>query len=139
MKTTHILSLAIAGALLSGCANMPSAVTPMMETAEYSAKEPIATSLFPSDQAILGEEAVARILSSKLELPAKARLALMKFPDVAGSRNYGRDYWRDEEYLKGRQEQVDTLSKALLSSDQIAGVGPLPSLMKPSQGSNTLL
>ncbi len=129
MKTTHILSLAIAGALLSGCANMPSAVTPMMATAEYSAKEPIATSLFPSDLAILGEEAVARILSSKLELPAKAKLALMKFPDVAGSRNYGRYYWRDEEYLKVQQEQVDTLSKALLSSDQIAEVSPLPSLM----------
>ncbi len=139
MKTTHILSLAIAGALLSGCANMPSAVTPMMATAEYSAKEPIATSLFPSDQAILGEEAVARILSSKLELPAKAKLALMKFPDVAGSRNYGRYYWRDEEYLKVQQEHVDTLSKALLSSDQIAEVSPLPSLMTPSRASIPIL
>src|SRR6266705_3699489 len=127
MKTTHILSLAIAGALLSGCANMPSAVTPMMATAEYSAKEPIATSLFPSDQAVLGEEAVSRILSSKLELPAKAKLALMRFPEGEGSGSrYGRYYWRDEQYLKIQQAQVDTLSATLMSSEQIPEVTPLP-------------
>src|SRR5437870_5472447 len=81
MKTTHIVALAFVGAVLSGCAKLPQGVTPMMARAEYSAKEPIATSLFPSDQAVLGDESVARILSSKLELPAKAKLALMKFPE----------------------------------------------------------
>jgi hypothetical protein len=35
--------------------------------------------------------------------------------------------------LKLQQEQVDTLSKALLASDQIAEVTPLPSLMTPSR------
>jgi hypothetical protein len=49
----------------------------------------------------------------ELELPAKAKLAVMKFPDAEGfgSRTYGRYYWRDEEYLKLQQEQVDTLSR----------------------------
>jgi hypothetical protein len=38
---------------------------------------------------------VARILSSKLELPAKAKLALMRFPEGEG---WGSRYsWRDEE------------------------------------------
>jgi hypothetical protein len=46
---------------------------------EYAAKESIATSLFPSDQAVMGDDAIARILSSKLELPAKAKVALMEF------------------------------------------------------------
>ena len=132
MKTRHILALAFAGALLSGCAKMPQRATPMMATADYAAREPIAASLFPSDQAVLGDEAVGRILSSKLELPAKAKLALMKFPDADGS-GYGRYHWRDERYLKLQQEQVDTLSKALLASDQIAEVTPLPSLMTPSR------
>jgi len=104
-----------------------------MATAEYATREPVATSLFPSDQAVLGDEAVARILSSKLELPAKAKLALMKFPDAEGSRYYGRNYWRDEEYLKGQQAQVDVLSQALLASVQIVEVIPLPSLMTPRQ------
>jgi hypothetical protein len=70
MKKTHLLALAFAGTRLSGCASQK----PVMATVEYAAKEPIATSLFSSDQAVLGDEAVERILSSKLELPAKAKV-----------------------------------------------------------------
>jgi hypothetical protein len=133
MKTIQLLALAIAGALLSGCvSSRPEGVT-AMATAEYAARDSIATSLFSSDQAVLSDEAVARILSSKLELPAKAKLALMKFPDANGSRYYGSYYWRDETYLKLQQTQVDILSAALLASDHIVEVTPLPSLMTPKQ------
>ena len=104
-----------------------------MATEEYAARPPIAASLFPSDQGVLSDEAVARILSSKLELPARARLALMKFPESDGARSFGRYYWRDERYLKLQQEQIDTLSKTLLTSDQIVEVMPLPSLMTPDR------
>ena len=138
MKTKKMLVLTLAGVTLSGCVSAKRPVA-VMATPEYAAKEPIATSLFPSDQAVLGDEAVARILSSKLELPAKAKLALMKFPDTEGSRYYGRSYWRDEDYLKGQQAQLDTLSKALLASDQIVEVIPLPSLMTPRQLSLPIL
>lgn len=139
MKTSHILLLACAVALLSGCADMAKTATPIMATADYAAREPIATSLFPSDQAVMSDDAVARILSSKLELPPKAKVALMKFPDAEGSRYYGPYYWRDEEYLKLQQSQVDTLTQALLVSDQIAEVTPLPSLMTPSRVSIPVL
>jgi hypothetical protein len=132
MKTTQILALTLAVSLLSGCQKGLEKSTPIMARAEYSAREPIAESLFPSDQAVLGDEAVGKILSSKLELPAKAKLALMKFPETEES-GYGRYRWREEQYLKLQQEQVDTLSKALLASDQIAEVTPLPSLMTPSR------
>jgi hypothetical protein len=101
----------------------------MMAMQEYAAREPIATSLFPSDQTVLGDEAVARILSSKLELPAKAKVAVMKFPD--GEAWGSRYYWRDEQHLKLQQAQVETLSKELLASEQIMEVTPLPSLMTP--------
>ena len=139
MKRADIFSSALAGILLSSCTSVPQRA--VMATPEYAAKEPIATSLFPSDQGVLGDEAVNRILSSKLELPAKAKVALMRFPDAEawGLRYYGRYYWRDEEYLKLQQEQVETLSKALLASDQIAEVTPLPSLMTPRQASIPLL
>jgi len=102
-----------------------------MATSDYAAKEPILTSLFPSDQAVLSDDAVARILSSKLELPTKAKLALMKFPDSErwGSRYYG----RDDDYPKLQQAQVDSISQALQTSDQIIEVTPLPSLMTPSR------
>jgi hypothetical protein len=111
----------------------------MMATTDYASKEPISESLFPSDQAVLNDEAVGRILSSKLELPAKAKLAMMKFSGMEGSQYYGRYYWREEEYLKLQQSQVDTLSQALLASDQIAEVTPLPSLMTPNRASIPLL
>ncbi len=139
MKTKYIHVLGFAGALISGCAKMPGGVTSTMATADYAAREPIATSLFPADQAVLGDEAVARILSSKLELPAKAKLAIMKFPEAEGSRYRGRYYWRDEEYLKLQQEQMEALSKTLLASDQIVEVTPLPSLMTPNRVSIPVL
>ncbi len=135
-----MLCLLALGAFFSGCATKkPGLVSPMMASAEYAAKEPITTSLFPSDQAVLSDDAVRRILESKLELPAKAKLALMKFPAGEGSRYYGRYYWRDEEYLKLQQSQVDTLSQSLLASDQIAEVMPLPSLITPSRVSIPVL
>ena len=111
-----------------------------MSTQDYADREPVATSLFPSDQAVLSDEAVARILSSKLELPAKAKLALMKYSgDGFGTRYYGSFYWRDEQYLQLQQAQVDTLSRALLASEQIAEVTPLPTLMIPKQMSIPVL
>lgn len=139
MKTLQILGLACAGVLLSGCASAPPTATPVMATAEYAAREAITTSLFPSDQAVMTDEAVGRILSSKLELPARAKVALMRFPHGEGSRYYRRTYWRDEEYLKLQQLEVDTLTQALQASDQIAEVRPLPSLMTPTRVSIPVL
>jgi hypothetical protein len=110
-----------------------------MATEEYAARVPLATSLFPSDQAVMSDEAVGRILASKLELPAKAKVALMKFPEAEGSRYYGRYSWRDEEYLKLLESQVDAFTQGLRASDQIAEVTPLPSLMTPSRVSIPVL
>jgi hypothetical protein len=138
MKAVHILFLTLAAALFGGCsATQPKTLTPMALTEGYEAREPIATSLFPSDQAVLGDDAVTRILNSKLELPPKSKVAVMKFPEAEGSRYYG--YWRDEEYLKLQQSQFDALSHALLASDQIVELTPLPSLMTPSRVSIPVL
>lgn len=132
MKTTQFLALIGIAALLSGCAKSYQHAIPLAASAAYAAQESIATSLFPSDQAVISDEAVARILSSKLELPAKAKLALMRFPDE-GYGSYNRHYWRDQVLLKLQQSQVDTLSHVILASDQIVEVTALPSLMIPSR------
>jgi len=130
MKTSHLFVFLFGSAFLSGCESMRPQRT-SMSTPEYAAREPIGTSLFTSDQAVLSDDAVNKILSSKLELPAKAKIALMKFPDVQGS--YGRYYFQNEEYLKLQEAQVNALSEALLASDHIMEVIPLPSLMIPRQ------
>jgi len=94
MNALRPLVFALAGCLMSGCATRLQ--QPVMQTQEYAERPPVATSLFPFDQLVLGNEAVARILSSKLELPSSCKLVLMRFPDEEGwgSRNYGRYYWR---------------------------------------------
>jgi len=135
------LDVALAGFLLSGCVPLHKEAAPMMSTAEYQTRPPLEGSLFPSDQAVLSDEAIKRILSSKLELPEKARVAVMKFPmgeDTAG-RYYGYYYWRQEEYVKTQQEYSDALSTTLLASKRIAEVTPLPSLMTPRQASVPVL
>jgi hypothetical protein len=132
---TSLLPILVLVIIASGCAEMHRPVTPVMATAEYAARDPVPTSLFPSDQMVLSDDAVARILSSKLELPPKAKLAIMRFPDA----EQGRYYWRNEQYLKLQEAQIDTLTKALLASDQIAEVTPLPSLMVPRQLSLPIL
>lgn len=65
----------------------------------------------------------------------------MRFPDGDrwGSRYYGRYYWRDEDYVKLQQLQVETLSTTLLKGEQIKEVLPLPSLMTPRQVSIPLI
>jgi hypothetical protein len=139
MNIVSSLFIALACLVLVSCRSSPKLATPLAP--ESTEKEPIATSLFPSDQAVLGDEAVARILSSKVELPPKAKVAMMKFPDSEGwgSRYYGRYFWRDEEYLKGQQAQVEALAAPLISSGQVADATPLPSLMTPRQVSIPLL
>lgn len=119
-----------------GCTSLPQrAVAPVPASTDYLRQEPIVSSLFPSDQAVMSDEAVERILSSRLELPAKPRVAVMKFPGAERSRHY----WSDEDYLKLQQAQVDKLSQALLASEQISEVNPLPSLMIPSRISIPIL
>jgi hypothetical protein len=126
MKLALLLTLGLIAVLASGCDSMQPSHMPYGVTPVYEPKPTLTSSLFPSDQAVLGEEAVNRILSSKLELPAKAKVAILKFPE-------GRTYWRDEETLKLQQAQFDMLANALLKSDQIVDVIPLPSIMTPTQ------
>lgn len=139
----HLLFLAIAGIIFSGCVSQPlSTISPAgpSESLFGTAPAPLTASLFPSDETILGDEAVAKILSSKVQLPTKIKIAIMKFPDESsGARYYGRYYWRDEQYLKLQQAQIDTLSDALTKSGAIIEVTPLPSLMTPKQASIPIL
>ena len=62
---------------------------------------------------------VGKRLIAKEEMAGKIRAAL--------------DARRDEDFVKLQQVQVETLTKALLASEQILEVAPLPSLMTPRQ------
>ena len=69
MRTIHCLAAPCCGILLlAGCTMVPEGSAPMMTTAEYAERPSIETSLFSSDQAVVSDEAIQRILSSKLEI-----------------------------------------------------------------------
>jgi hypothetical protein len=113
---------------------------PAVETSLYNAAPtpPVLTeSLFKSDQAVMEEEAVRRILGSKVNLPTDAKVAIMKFGGIedAAMRYYGPYYWRTEDYIKAQQEYIDTISKRLVASGRIREASPLPSLLTPHNAS----
>lgn len=137
MKTAYLLSLLVL--LISGCSLPPQGQLALERERGFGDIEPVSGSLFPSDQAVMGDDVVARVLSSRLELPVRAKIALMKFPQDSGSKYYGRYFWRDEEYVKLQQSQIDLLASALRGAEQVSDVIPLPSLLTPSKTSIPML
>ena len=136
MKINFLLLITVC--FVAGCV---STRQPVMTSASYQALPQLESSLFPSDQAVLSDDAIKQILSSKIELPKTAKLAVMKFPssNSSAARFYGSYYWRAEEYLKTEQHQLEALNTALSASKRIAEVTHLPSLMVPKAASIPLL
>ena len=95
-----------------------------MEEPEYQERPTLTTSLFKSDQDVLSDEAISKILSSKFELPQKVAIALMKFrsDDSKAIYYYGYNYWRSEGYLKNQQNIIDTLSDVIYKSDRVFAI-----------------
>jgi hypothetical protein len=127
----------IVATVVSGCSSPvpPSSYSTTARAREYDEPPALTASLFKSDQAVLDDDAVRRILSSPLELPPSAKVALMKFPEpwAGGARYYGSDYWRIEDYRKTQQSYVDTISQRLGGSDRVSEVILLPTLLTPAE------
>ena len=102
---------------------------------EYQERSTLTTSLFKSDQAILSDEAISKILSSKFELPQKVAIALMKFrsDEAKAIYYYGYSYWRSEEYLKNQQNIIDTLSDVIEKSNRVLEVQLFPDILTPAE------
>ena len=112
-----------------------------MKAEDYQRRPTLTTSLFKSDQEVLGEDALARIMNSKIDLPDMAKVAVMRFaPDREGDRgHYGYYYWRNEAYLKTQQEYIDALEEALIESGKVVEVVIMPSLLTPKDAAISLL
>jgi len=135
---TPVILIGWLAATLCGCQTpAPQHAGPYDSLAFIGRKEtPLEGSLFPSDQAVLSDEAISRVLAGKVELPPRTRVAIIKFPD---SRLYSRHYWSDEDFVKVQQQHIDALSTALQGTPQIQHVVPLPSLMTPEKASIPVL
>lgn len=130
--------LLLLSTLLGACASPK-----LMLSERYQERPTLRSSLFSSDQEILSEEAIERILSSKIVLSENAKLAVMKFPSKSEQTRaryyYGYSYWQSEEYLKIQQQYFDTLFEPLTSSERIVEVTLLPSLLVPEDATISLL
>lgn len=82
-------------------------------------------SLFASDQAVLGNDEIERILSGQVVLPSRARLAVMKL----GRRT---SYWSESSAMLDRQAVASMLNE-LNTSAAIARADVLPSLLAPDR------
>lgn len=111
------------------------ATSRLMTEPEYQDRAKVETSLFSGEQGFASEDAVRKILTGRIELPSKAKLALLKYEAPADDRlavtHYGYDYWRSESYVKLQQRLLDALQSALLSSGRVSEATALPSMLVP--------
>src|SRR5438270_5863609 len=82
--------------LVMGCAKGLESRTPLpyIASSEYQSRPKAGESLFGTDEAVLRGANIEQILTSKVVIPAKARLAIMQF----GERKNWR--WWSEEFAK---------------------------------------
>jgi hypothetical protein len=122
--------------LVSGTGHsMATRETAKITSAEYQERPALESSLFRSDKDILGEDAIQRILSSKLKIPDIISIALYRVQESQQQaiRYYGYGYWRSEEYLKVQQSFISTITDEISKSDRVQEVVSLPSLLTPKE------
>ena len=122
-----LASLMILLAVLAhlSCASTKSPTSSYFSSLDYQARETLRQSLFREDLSLLSNEEIERILSSKIELPRNARLALLQLegdPQVlvlpAPDANEG--------------DTLAALFERLTASERLSSVALLPSLLVPS-------
>ena len=115
--------------------SMAARETAKISSAEYQERPVLESSLFRSDKDILGEDAIQRILSSKLTVPDIVSIALYRVQESPQQaiRYYGYGYWRSEEYLKVQQSFISTITDEISRSDRVLEVVSLPSLLTPKE------
>jgi hypothetical protein len=107
----------------------------MVKSDEYQQRPVLESSLFQSDKDVLGEDAIQRILSSKLVIPETIAVALYRIQEnpQQAIRYYGYGYWRSEEYLKLQQSFIATIADEIAKSARVLEVVSLPSLLTPKE------
>ncbi|MEM9934120.1 MAG: hypothetical protein AAF824_10925 [Bacteroidota bacterium] len=101
-------------------------------------KDPITESLFQDQSSTISEEDIRRLLDGEISLPEKARMAIYNFGEHSLSKYYN-SWSYDEEYLKLKQNYLDTLSEKMKSSDKVVKTMIIPSILTSASPSVTNL
>jgi hypothetical protein len=120
MKKISVLSLACA-LLLTGCAKKRPATSSFYASSEYQNRALLQQSLFRSDQAILSNEEIETILSSRIQLPKNAHLTILRLGEA------------DELLSWAFLANADSPFVSLAGNPRLTRVSWLPSLLIPEK------
>jgi hypothetical protein len=128
-----ILALSLAAV---GCAGSPGA---MMRDAEYLKRETLQASLLKDEKAMLSEEAIQKLLASKVRIPEKAKLAVhpLSHRGVRLDRSYGESV--ELGVLQARGELLDALEGPLQKTGRFVEITHVPQPLLPAEPSLTRL
>ncbi|HEX5716162.1 MAG TPA: hypothetical protein VF179_08385 [Thermoanaerobaculia bacterium] len=108
--------------LLSGCASKkPMTPADYYASSAYQDRDVLSQSLFRSDQAILSNEEIERILGGKIQLPRLAHLTVLRLGSSQEVLSWA--------FLSGAQNPLSVLQ----SSQRLTRVSWLPSLLVPEK------
>jgi len=135
----YIILATLIVTIISGCSTYHPATA--FDSPMPTEKPTLTQSLFSSDNAVLSDEAIKKILSSSIEIPKGSNIAIMKMPSQkrGALRYYGSYYWRSEDFLKTQQKYIDTVSAQLKANKDVSTVTVLPSLLTPKRATIPLL
>jgi len=113
--------------LLGGCMSATRTTTSpeYMASDAYEQREPLTKSLFPGDTAVLSNEAVEQVLSSRITLPISARIAILRLGEQTGWMWWSEELWRLDKQI------LDGLTDKLSASRRVADVMIMPALLTP--------
>ena len=120
MKRASLLLLACA-LLLAGCAKKRPATASFYASPEYQNRALLQQSLFRSDQAILSNEEIETILSSRIQLPKNAHLTILRLGEA------------DELLSWAFLANADSPFASLAENPRLTRVSWLPSLLIPEK------
>jgi hypothetical protein len=108
--------------LLSGCASKkPATPADYYASSAYQNRNALSQSLFKSDQAVLSNEEIERILGGKIQLPRPAHLTVLRLGSSQEVLSWA--------FLSGSENPLSVLQ----SSQRLTRVSWLPSLLVPQE------
>jgi hypothetical protein len=108
---------------------------------EYRKRDTLRASLMKDGSAILSEEAIQKLLASRIQLPPKLKLAICPVSQVT---RQTQDSWYGAvtvpvEFLQSRQANLAALEKPLVATGRFVEITHVPRLMVPADLSLTRL
>ncbi|HZL34139.1 MAG TPA: hypothetical protein VFC78_02445 [Tepidisphaeraceae bacterium] len=130
MRTILCVVLIALSAVVCGCTSEHETTLSSRLTADaQTPSAQLAESLFKSDQAVLSNQEIDRILSAKVYPSAHARVAVVR---IGGRYPWGRTWW-SESVAQIEQQGTDRMLNAFRGSPRVGKVMVLPTMLTPAQ------